>query len=161
MASKFYELMGVAPHGFDPEHRYVTSWLLPPIALAIYRLLFAVFGWANLIAGFIWDGIHFPSGIGPDFSYFTNLTWWGITCYMTIASIHTFVYSKKGYSWLDRWWRPLQVLHSLFYTTIVVFPFIVTIVYWAILYSGPWFPVTMDAFRNVSNFSRSCSRLTA
>ncbi|KAK5958699.1 Vacuolar protein sorting-associated protein 8 [Knufia fluminis] len=146
----FYTLMGVAPTGFDPEHRFVTSWLLPPLWLAVYRLVFALFGWANLISGWVWNGINAPDQIGPDFSYFTTLTWWGITCYMTIASIHTFVYVKNGYAWLDRWWRPFQALHSLFYSTIVVFPIIVTVVYWGILYGGPWFSVTEDAFRNVS-----------
>lgn len=141
--------MGVAPTGFDPEHRFVTSWLLPPLWLGIYRLIFALFGWANLISSWVWDGINDPDQIGPQFSYFTNLTWWGMTCYMTIASIHTFVYFKNGHSWLDRWWRSLQALHSLFYTTIVVFPILVTVVYWAVLYEGPWFTVTEDAFSNV------------
>lgn len=151
MPSSFYVLMGIAPTGFDPEHRFVTSWLLTPLWLANYRAAFALFGWADLISSWVWDGINDPGQIGPQFSYFTNLTWWGITCYMSIAAIHTFVYSKKGYTWLDRWWRPLQVLHTLFYTTVVVFPFIVTIVYWAVLFDGPWFSVTMDAFRNVSS----------
>jgi len=145
----FYALMGIDPSGFDPEHRFVTSWLLPPLWLGIYRLMFALFGWANLISSWIWDGIHDPDQIGPQFSYFTNLTWWGVTCYMTIAAVHTFVYMKRGYTWLDTWHRPLQALHSLFYSTIVVFPIIVTIVYWGILYEGPWFSVTEDAFRNV------------
>lgn len=36
------------------------------------------------------------------------------------------------------------------YTTIVVFPFIVTIVYWAMLYDGTWFPVVFDGWSNVS-----------
>lgn len=147
----FYALMGVAPTGFDPEHRFVTSWLLPPLWLAIYRLLLALFGWANLISGWAWIGTNYPDQLGPQFSYFTDLTWWGITCYMTIASIHTFVYVKHGYSWLDKWWRSLQALHSLFYTTIVVFPILVTIVFWAVLYGGPWFTVTYVAFSNVSS----------
>lgn len=146
----FYALVGVAPGGFDPEHRFVTSWLLPPRGLAFLRLLFALFCWANLFACFGYDAIHDPGTIGAQFSYFTNLTWWGITCYMTVAAVHTFVYVQKGYSWLDRWWRPLQLLHSFFYTTIVTYPFLVTIVYWVILYKNPWFTVTMDAFRNVS-----------
>ncbi|KAK5074865.1 Vacuolar protein sorting-associated protein 8 [Lithohypha guttulata] len=147
----FYKLMGVASDGFDPEQRFVTSWLLPPSLLAAYRLLFALFDWATIITIFIWDGINDPDEIARDFSYFTALTWWGLTTYLTISGLHTLVYSSKGYTWLHRSWpRPLQVLHSLFYTTIVVFPFIVTIVYWAILYDGPWFSVKMSAFANVS-----------
>lgn len=150
-AVKFFDLMGVEPTGFDPEHRFFTSWLLPPLSLAIYRLLFALFGWTNLIANWIYNGIHDPSDNRSEWSYFTTLTFWGLTTYMTISAIHTFVYAEKGYTWLDRWGRSLQALHSLFYTTIIVYPFIVTIVYWGLLYSSPWFPVTMDAYRNVSS----------
>lgn len=152
MANKFYNLMGVAPNGFDREHRFVTSWLLRPSLLAAYRILFALFCWSNLISLWIWDGVN-DEAIGPDFSYFTNLTWWGITCYMTVAGLHTVVYAAKGETWLHRWPRPLQALHSLLYTTIITFPFIVTIVYWGILYKNPWFPLTVDAFRNVSVYS--------
>lgn len=150
MAKGFYDLMGIGPGGFDPEHRFFTSWLFRPSFLAVYRLTFALFCWSNLIASWVWDGIH-NDAIGPEFSYFTNLTWWGITCYMTIAGLHTTIYALRGESLLHRWWRPLQALHSLLYTTVITFPFIVTIVYWAILYTGPWFPVTIDAFRNVSH----------
>lgn len=157
----FYKLMGVASDGFDPEQRFVTSWLLPPSLLAAYRLLFALFDWATIITIFIWDGINDPDEIARDFSYFTALTWWGLTTYLTISGLHTLVYSSKGYSWLHRSWpRPLQVLHSLFYTTIVVFPFIVTIVYWAILYDGPWFSVKMSAFANVSSTTTQMFLLT-
>lgn len=146
-----YSLLGVPPTGFDPDHRFFTSWAFPPIVLAVWRLLYALFGWADLFAGWGYDAVHSPASIGSQFSYFTNLTWWGITCYMTIASIHGFVYVAKGHTWLDRWWRPLQVLHSLFYTTIVTYPFLVTIVYWAILYEGPGFRTSMEAFKNVSS----------
>ena len=152
--------MGVAPFRFDPEHSFVTSWLLTPTLLALYRLVFALFGWTNLISGWIYDGIRDPKDIGPQFSYFTDLTWWGITCYMTIGAAHTYVYSRKGYTWLDGWWRPLQALQSLFYTTVVVFPFIVTIVYWAVLYDGPWFVASMEAFRNVGLLVASVPWLT-
>jgi len=137
---------------FDPEHRFVTSWLLHPLGLASLRLVFALFCWANLFVTFGYDAVHEPGSIGAQFSYFTNLTWWGITCYMTIAALHTFVYVRRGYTFLDRWWRPLQLLHSFFYTTIVTYPFLVTIVYWVLLYKAPWFTNPMDAFRNASAF---------
>lgn len=145
-----YTLLGVPSTGFDREHRFFTSWLLPPYLLASWRLLFALFAWADLFAVFAYDGIHDPAAAGAQFSYFTDITWWGITCYMTIASLHTFVYAARGYTWLDTWWRPLQALYSLFYTTIVTYPFLVTIVYWAILFSGGWYSTSEAAFENVS-----------
>lgn len=141
--------MGVPSSGFDPEHRFFSSWLLPPLAFGVLRLFFALFGWANIFASWGWEGTHDAAEIGKDFSYFTNLTWWGLTFYMTISAFHTFVYATKGYTWLDRWGRILQMLHSLFYTTIVTYPFLVTIVFWAVLYNGKWFPDTFDAFSNV------------
>ena len=98
----------------------------PPLVLAICRAVVAVYGWTDLIIFFAYDGIEHQA-IGPDFSFFTNLTWWGITTYFTIAATHTFVYAFKGDSWLHNWPRPLQVLHGLFYTTIVTYPILMTI----------------------------------
>ena len=74
-----------------------------------------------------------------SFSFFTILTYWAIGCYFIVAAAHTLIYAWKGRSPLSRFPRPLQALHSLFYTTIVVFPLLVTIVYWVALYDGePW-----------------------
>ena len=87
---------------------------------------------------------------GDSFAYFTVLTYWGLAFYFLVAAIHTGVYAATGRPLLDRLPRPLQALHSLFYSTIVTFPFIVTIVFWAILYEDPWFPRPFDAWRNVS-----------
>jgi len=70
--------------------------------------------------------------------------------YFLVSSIHTATYAATGRPLLDKFPRALQALHSFFYTTVVSFPFLVTIVYWAILYDGPWFPVSFDAWRNVS-----------
>lgn len=141
--------MGVDHGAFDADYRFVTSWAFSPMVLASCRIIFAIYCWTDLIIFFVYDGIS-NKAIGPDFSFFTNLTWWGITTYFTISAIHTFTYALKGDSWLHNWPRPLQVLHSLFYSTIVTYPILVTIVYWAILFSGPWFSDDWNAFRNVS-----------
>lgn len=85
-----------------------------------------------------------------QFSYFTVLTYWGIAFYFLASATHTLIYALTGKPLLDRFPRPLQALHSLFYTTIVVYPFIVTIVYWGVLFSGPWFPTTFGAWSNIS-----------
>ena len=42
-----------------------------------------------------------------------------------------------------------QVAHGVFYTTIVTYPMLVTIVFWAILYTPPFFPVRFNAWSNV------------
>ena len=40
-------------------------------------------------------------------------------------------------------------MYSLFYTTIVTFPFLVTIVYWVVLYKS-WFTIEFTAWENIS-----------
>jgi hypothetical protein len=70
--------------------------------------------------------------------------------YFLVASIHTFTYARWSRPLLDSFPRPLQALHAFYYTTIVTFPFLVTIVYWAILYKSPWFPREFNAFTNIS-----------
>jgi len=78
------------------------------------------------------------------------LTYWGLAFYFLFAALHTFTYARSGIPLLDRFPRPLQAVHSAFYTTVVVFPFIVTVVYWGLLYTSPWFPVAFDGWSNVS-----------
>jgi len=77
------------------------------------------------------------------------LTYWGLAFYFFFSALHTFSYLRTGSPLLSRWPRPLQALHAFFYTTVVTFPILVTVVFWAILYSGPWFPVAFDAWSNV------------
>jgi hypothetical protein len=77
------------------------------------------------------------------------LCYWGISFYFLISALHTFSYAINGGTpLLNRLPRPLQALHYLFYTTITTFPFLVTIVYWAILYSG--FSSRFTLWSNVS-----------
>ncbi|KAI4289485.1 MAG: hypothetical protein L6R35_001251 [Caloplaca aegaea] len=84
------------------------------------------------------------------FSFFTYLTFWGIAFYFLFSSLHTFRYALTGSSWLQKWPVMLQVAHAVFYTTIVMFPILVTAVYWVILYSGDWFPNDFTAWTNTS-----------
>ena len=85
-----------------------------------------------------------------EFSYFTVLTYWGLAFYFALSALHTFTYWRTGTPLLDRFPRLLQALHSLLYTTIVTYPFLVTAVYWGVLYEGPWFPRAFDGWSNVS-----------
>lgn len=85
-----------------------------------------------------------------EFSYFTVLTYWGLLFYFLIAAAHTLTYALTTRPLLDRFPRPLQALHSLYYTTVVTYPFLVTIIYWAVLYEGPWYGTTYQAWKEVS-----------
>lgn len=153
----FHSLIPVDPHTFT------TSWILPPLFLSLLRLLFFTYCLATQLTNWIYDGVHSSAYlIGQEFSYFTVLTYWGILFYFLVAGVHTLVYSVKGRAWLDSWPRALQALHSFLYTTVVTLPFLVTIVYWAVLYDGPWFPVVFDGWSNVSpcaSFSGDPSKL--
>lgn len=146
-------LVGVS-RPFDPANRYTTSWLLPPILLAVLRLSLSLWAFITIVVIFGWNGSHGGAQTSRrSFSYFTDLTYWGLAFYFLFAGLHSLSYARSGESWLRSWPRPLQAAHAIFYTTVVTFPFLVTIVYWAILYSGPWFPEVFNAWSNVSGKS--------
>jgi hypothetical protein len=112
---------------FDPTHRFVTSWILPPGVLFGIRTLLAVYAFTTLFTIFGWNGTHGNSEASrQSFSFFTNLTYWGLAFYYAFSAAHTGSYWLTGTSFLARWPKPLQVAHSMFYSTIVVYPFIVT-----------------------------------
>ncbi|KAI9802234.1 MAG: hypothetical protein M1825_002955 [Sarcosagium campestre] len=148
--SRFYQLVGVyAP--FDPSHRFETSWVLPPIALFILRALISFYAFMTIFFSLGWEGTHGDgSAAGRSFSYFTDLCYWGLAFYFLIAAVHTFSYARNGSPPLNRWPRPLQALHSLFYSSLVTFPFLVTIVFWVVIYDGEWFDDKFGAWSNIS-----------
>ncbi|KAE8150306.1 hypothetical protein BDV25DRAFT_113120 [Aspergillus avenaceus] len=146
----FTSLLGADP-SLDHTHAFETSWLLPPLAYGVLRGLIALYIFVTIFFIWGWDGTHGDrAAIGQSFSYFTWLTYWGLGFYHLVACAHTTCYALTGRSVLfDRWPRALRALHSLFYTTITTFPFLVTIVFWAILHSG-WFNHTFNAWSNLS-----------
>lgn len=111
-----------------------------------------------------YDGTHAEEGgLKADrhsFSYFTILTYWGLAFYFLTSAIHTYGFARNGAPLLDRFPRPLQALHHLYYSTITTYPFIVTIVFWGLLYSGKWWALRFDAFTNISeHLLNSCFAL--
>lgn len=148
--AKIYPLLGI-PQPFDPTSRFTTSWLLPPFLLASVRLLLSVYAFATIFTVFGWDDAHrLAAAARQSFSYFTNLTYWGLAFYLLFGALHTFSYARTGQAWLRSWPRPLQAAHAVFYSTVVTFPFLVTLVFWAILYKDPWFPVVEEGWSNIS-----------
>ncbi|KAM3437008.1 hypothetical protein NHJ13734_004855 [Beauveria thailandica] len=141
---------------WDPSHRYETSWLLPPWLFFACRALFSLYAFTDLFFTLGWNCTHDDLGgcqaSRRSFSYFTVLTYWGLAFYLLAAAVHTLSYIRSGgrSSLLGRLPRPLQALHALFYTSVVTLPFLVTIVYWSLLFAGSWFPRAYDAWSNVS-----------
>lgn len=90
------------------------------------------------------------AAIGQSFSFFTYLTFWSLGFYFLISSIHTFIYAFRQHTWLhSNWPRPLQLAHSLYYSSITSFPFLVTIVFWGTMNSG-WPPGRFEQWINIS-----------
>ena len=145
----FYQLVGVSTP-FDPSNRFTTSIILPPFALAILRLALSLYAFVTIFFILAWECTHGRSYRARYwFSYFTNLSYFGLAFYFLFAGLHSLSYAWRGRSWLNSWPRPLQAAHSIYYSTITVFPPIVTVVYWVILYNT-WYIEDEQAWSNVS-----------
>jgi hypothetical protein len=146
----FATLFGADPT-YDTLHRFETSWLLPPTILAALRGLIALYIFTTIFFIWGWDGTHNnTAAIGQSFSYFTWLTYWGLGFYHLFAAIHTACYARTGRSVLfEKWPRACRVLHGWLYATITTFPFLVTIVFWVILYKPPFYKETFLGWSNV------------
>ncbi|KAJ5390828.1 uncharacterized protein N7496_001896 [Penicillium cataractarum] len=144
-------LFGAEPNT-DALHRFETSWLLSPTILAGLRGLIALYIFTTIIVIWAWYGTHDDRiAIGQSFSYFTWLTYWGLGFYHLFAAIHTACYARTGRSVLfDRWPRACRALHGLLYATITTFPFLVTIVFWGILFKPPFYKETFPGWSNIS-----------
>ncbi|CAG8978590.1 hypothetical protein HYALB_00011740 [Hymenoscyphus albidus] len=141
---------------WDPSHRFETSWLLSPWALFACRAAISLYAFATIFFIMGWEGGNHDGlsvhDIRKSFSFFTVLCYWGAAFYFLAAAIHTFSYALNGGTpLLNRLPRPLQALHYLFYSTITTFPFLVTIVYWAVIFpSNGAFTSTFGLWSNVS-----------
>ncbi|KAI1739094.1 hypothetical protein F4680DRAFT_422829 [Xylaria scruposa] len=146
---------------FDPTHRFETSWLVPPMTLFFIRALISLYIFTVLLFNIGYNCAR-PSLGGCDtsrdaFSYFTVLSYWGLGFYFLTSAFHTFMYARRGGGGgggaaapLNSWPRALQWLHSLFYSTVTVFPFLVIIVFWSLLSSPATLSTPYSAWSNIS-----------
>ncbi|RCI07992.1 hypothetical protein L249_7834 [Ophiocordyceps polyrhachis-furcata BCC 54312] len=157
---------------WDPDHRFETSSLVRPWTLFLCRAAMCIYAFFTIFFIIIFNCTAQSSPPTPSpsqkptttaakdtttgcasvprsFSYFTVLCYWGLAFYFLFASLHTFSYARTARPLLLRFSRPLQALHALLYSSIVVFPFIVTLTYWAVLFRSR-FPTTFDAWRDLS-----------
>lgn len=112
---------------FDPTHRFVTSWLFSPVILLVCRAILSLYAFVTIFFIFGWNGSHGMSEASRrSFSYFTHLTYWGLAFYHAFAALHTASYWLTGTPFLARWPKALQIAHSMFYSTVVIYPWIVT-----------------------------------
>ncbi|KAH9890691.1 hypothetical protein C8Q73DRAFT_135673 [Cubamyces lactineus] len=145
-----YARLGVS-EPFDPDHKLVTSPVFSPLVLAIIRLGLAFYGLFVLLFHLIWDAVKTHEA-DSFFSYFTHLSYTGLVAYYFAAGVQSLCYVRnrqKSYP-LQRWPRPLQFLHLLLYSTISSYPFVVTVIFWALLSGPSTFGTTFDGWTNIS-----------
>ncbi|TGJ86648.1 hypothetical protein E0Z10_g2080 [Xylaria hypoxylon] len=139
---------------WDPSHRFQTSWLVPPYVLFAIRLLISLYAFTTLLFNIGYACADASRGgceaSRANFSFFTVLSYWGLAFYFLIAAFHTFVYARRGSAPLDTWPRPLQYLHALLYSSIITYPFLVVIVFWALLSSPTALATTYSTWSNIS-----------
>jgi hypothetical protein len=123
---------------FDPTYRFETSWILPPGLLFAIRALLSLYAFVTIFTIFGYNGSHDRADESQHtFSYFTHLTYWGLAFYFALSAVHTGSYWLCGTPFLAAWPRLLQHAHSIFYTTIVIFPLIVTSMRFGVLLREP------------------------
>ncbi|KAI5847097.1 hypothetical protein DFP73DRAFT_630435 [Morchella snyderi] len=144
-------LTTLSPHPFDPTHRFTTSYALPPLLLACTRLTISVYIFTYLLYRIAYSAVADGSlSTRQSFSYFTNITYWSLGFYFAVSGLHTLLYALRGRraAWLK---GPWAAAHAVWWTSVVTFPFLVTIVYWGILAADDLpFRTQVSAYSNIS-----------
>ncbi|KAK0430718.1 hypothetical protein EV421DRAFT_1932086 [Armillaria borealis] len=139
---------------FDPSLAYVSSSvpiLRRPIVLAWVRLLLALYALVTLLVSVIWADVVLHD-IDGYFSYFTHLAYIGLCSYYFASGVQTLVYARNS-TYLLRTWpfaKTLQFLHVWLHSTVVTFPFVVTITFWVLLSSSSTFSSVFNTWNNIS-----------
>lgn len=166
--SAVYATLGV-PSPFDTSFSLVTSPVFSPLVLGVIRLTLAIYATAFILGKIIYEGIHFKSDGAyvtlhtfrrrhctehncRFFSYFTTLSYIGLLSYLWAAAVQTLAYalSRRSSYPLQRWYRPLQYLHLLLQSTVITYPILVTIVFWALLSEPSTLANTYNRWNNIS-----------
>jgi hypothetical protein len=163
-----YEAWGIdSTTAFDPNKNFVRSHFVSPIVLASIRAVLSIYSFTAVITCYVWLAYNTATvslkdvnigsytiqqsdaAIGQSFSFFTYLTFWSLGFYFLVSSVHTFVYVFRQQTWLHKWPKALQLAHSLYYSTVTTFPFLVTIVFWGTMNSG-WPTGRFEQWMNLS-----------
>jgi hypothetical protein len=163
-----YQSWGIDPEsGFDPNKTFVRSHFVSPLVLASIRAVMSIYSFTTIITCYAWlahktatiglKDVNIGSykiqqsdaAIGQSFSFFTYLTFWSLGFYFLASSVHTFVYAFRQRTWLDNWPKALQLAHSVYYSGVTSFPFLVTLVFWGTMNSG-WPAGRFEQWINIS-----------
>jgi len=111
------------------EEDFVTSYFIPPLALAILR--FWMFAYTIIVLGTSWGN---NTEAGFWICYYTNLTYLSLSIYFAASVIHSFihVFYRRPLG-LQRQPKFLTVIFFIQYSTLAAYHIVVPIVYWALL----------------------------
>jgi hypothetical protein len=163
-----YAAWGIEPTaGFDPNMTFFCSHFVSPLVLASIRAVMSLYSFTTIITCYTWlahktatiklKDVNIGSytiqqsedAIGQSFSFFTYITFWCLGFYFLVSSVHTFMYAFRQRTWIHSWPKALQLAHSLYYSSVTSFPFLVTIVFWGTMNSG-WPAGRFEQWINIS-----------
>ncbi|KAG8976646.1 hypothetical protein FRC05_003485 [Tulasnella sp. 425] len=150
----YYEFFGVtAP--FDPDCTFVSSHVLSPLAFGIFRLAIAIYTFVALIFIMVWNGVKLHN-LQTFFSYFTNLCYIGMCAYFWASAVQTLAFSRRMRKPAAANATPTEggsthcnSGHASFSSSTSSLPFLVTIVFWALLADGA-FSNEFNSWKNIS-----------
>jgi len=160
--AKGHDWFGLTIQPFDAQYRLVTSGFLPPFWLFLIRLIFGVYSLTSNIVYLILDLQVNRDPAERYYVYFTHLSYIGLAAYFCAAAFHTGFFTinlrhlRRGDTsqglWypLQKWGKFLQAMHLYLYCTVVIFPILVTAVYWAILKDEGTFRDPLNSWNNIS-----------
>ena len=133
---------------FDPDKTFVTSPFTAPSALCINRGIRACYTMTIAIVSLVTSAYDGTFTIW--FTDFSKYAYVGASFYFVFAFYHTLIYWRTGRYPLASWPRILQLLHSVLYSSIGVFPGIMTVIYWTISANSSTFSTPLNIWLNVS-----------
>ncbi|KAF9204358.1 hypothetical protein BGZ59_001086 [Podila verticillata] len=127
---------------FMPE-RAVTSNLISPLMLLVFRLVCSLYATASVIE-------NLTAVKGLFFAYFTNLSYCGLAGYFWAMTYHSYKYYKTGKAdsiLLQHWMLTLTLW--LLYATVIAYPIEILTMYWSQLFPGS-FTSARETYREIS-----------
>lgn len=111
----------------DSAARFATSWLFSPVVFTFWRAAISFYAFSVLFVSIALEATHGGDQLARrSFGYFTILGYWGLAFYFAVAAFHSGSVWRRGRARLESWPRWLRFAHSCFYSSVVVFPILVT-----------------------------------
>lgn len=147
LVDRLYLSFGVTTP-FDPDKTFVTSPFTAPSALCINRGIRATYTMTIALVSLVVSACDGTFTIW--FTDFAKYSYVSASFYFVFSFYHTLIYWRTGRYPLASWPRIFQLLHSILYSSIGVFPGIMTVIYWTIQADSSTFATPLNIWLNVS-----------